>query len=546
MKVVRSKIIYSAVVGLLLVLTSLSSALISRPASASGGYAVVTFAENDSPTDSVSATQVEDAPTALTLFSNLSPSFSNSGYTFVDWNTQPDGSGTTYANGATYNFDASTILYAIWKSNYQVVTFAENDSPTDSVSATQVEDAPTALTFFANLSPSFSNPGYTFVGWNTEPDGSGVSYGDGASYSFSADLSLYAQWTVDQYAVNYDAEGGVVSPTTASYEPGGVALVLPTPTQPGAIFQGWFTEPAGGSEVGSGGSSYEPVSSITLYARWTTADTPPSGSGSVGASWVVSFDGDGASGSVAAQSDVAGNSITVPSGAGLTFAGYSFVSWNTEANGSGTSYSPGESLVVTTALTLYAQWSPSPSVQIQFVARGGSGSVPTLSGDQGTSVVLPNDASLIRPGYTLSYWSTESDGGGTRYQPGQTITLTSAVTLYAQWAAAEVPTLYGTIDQFSRGADDLSRAQRTQIEELARSIKKAEITKVALYAYAPTTASGTEARRLSDQWAASVATYLRASLKAMGDARVIVSAAGEGVDATKGSGAQGTVEVFVL
>lgn len=39
------------------------------------------------------------------------------GYKFVEWNTKSDGSGTSYAPGATYTSNAALTLYAIWKRN---------------------------------------------------------------------------------------------------------------------------------------------------------------------------------------------------------------------------------------------------------------------------------------------------------------------------------------------------------------------------------------------------------------------------------------------
>lgn len=43
-------------------------------------------------------------------------------------------------------------------------------------------------------SNAFQRPGYVFTGWNTGEDGQGTPYLDAASYSFTADLTLYAQW----------------------------------------------------------------------------------------------------------------------------------------------------------------------------------------------------------------------------------------------------------------------------------------------------------------------------------------------------------------
>ncbi|MDF9809860.1 hypothetical protein M2116_000810 [Aurantimicrobium minutum] len=44
---------------------------------------------------------------------------------------------------------------------------------------------------------TLSRPGYTFAGWNTVADGSGTAYADGALYPFSADETIYAQWTAN-------------------------------------------------------------------------------------------------------------------------------------------------------------------------------------------------------------------------------------------------------------------------------------------------------------------------------------------------------------
>jgi uncharacterized repeat protein (TIGR02543 family) len=57
--------------------------------------------------------------------------------------------------------------------------------------APQVANAPTALTL-----NTFTRAGYSFNGWNTAADGSGTGYADGETYSFAADLSLYAQWSM--------------------------------------------------------------------------------------------------------------------------------------------------------------------------------------------------------------------------------------------------------------------------------------------------------------------------------------------------------------
>ena len=53
----------------------------------------------------------QSASTATALSANA---FTRSGYTFAGWNTAADGSGTAYADGASYAFSSSVTLYAQW------------------------------------------------------------------------------------------------------------------------------------------------------------------------------------------------------------------------------------------------------------------------------------------------------------------------------------------------------------------------------------------------------------------------------------------------
>ena len=72
---------------------------------------------------------------------------------------------------------------------------------------------PTALS--AN---AFSRTGYAFAGWNSAADGSGTAYADGASDPFTANQTLFAQWTVNaSYTVTFNGNGstgGLMAPET--------------------------------------------------------------------------------------------------------------------------------------------------------------------------------------------------------------------------------------------------------------------------------------------------------------------------------------------
>lgn len=75
---------------------------------------------------------------------------------------------------------------------------------------------------------------------------------------------------------------------------------------------------------------------------------------------------------------------------------------------------------------------------ITFNANDGSGTVPSaISTYVGVANTIPPN-SLTRTGYTFNGWNTASDGSGTAYATGSTITPTGDVTLYAQWKTTYV------------------------------------------------------------------------------------------------------------
>ena len=75
---------------------------------------------------------------------------------------------------------------------------------------------------------------------------------------------------------------------------------------------------------------------------------------------------------------------------------------------------------------------------ITFNANDGSGTVPSaISTYVGVANTIPSN-SLTRAGYTFDGWNTASDGSGTAYATGSTITPTGNVTLYAQWETTYV------------------------------------------------------------------------------------------------------------
>ncbi len=427
--------------------------LFQASASATSVYHVVTFEENDNASDGVYATQTENTATPLTEFALLSPAFSNPGYTFVGWNTASNGTGTSYSDGQTYSFASDLVLFAQWQGSYHVVTFYENDSSNDNTYASQTANVPESLTSFSSLSPSFTNAGYSFSDWNTSPNGSGVSYADGATYSFASDLSLYAQWSVNaSLSVSFVDNGGTgsVAPLSA---PSGTSVILPGGSglsDPGYTFTGWNSQANGSGTAYAGGSAVTLTSNLTLYAQWTA-----------NASIVVTFDDNGGTGTVSPVTGLAGTSITLPGAAALSNAGATFTGWNSQANGSGTAYAVGSVITLSSNLTLYAQWTTSKFV-VTFDPDGGTTSVPSEQFAAGASPFALPDATLA--GSTFAGWFTAPSGGSLVGTAGAPYAPTDSVTLYAQWStSAATPSTTSIVITFAPngGSGSLSPATVT-------------------------------------------------------------------------------------
>lgn len=80
----------------------------------------VTFEANGSaeyPVEGTMTPQTVNAKTDTALNAN---SFTRKGYNFLKWNTAADGTGDSYADGATVNLTADTTLYAQWEDNHSL------------------------------------------------------------------------------------------------------------------------------------------------------------------------------------------------------------------------------------------------------------------------------------------------------------------------------------------------------------------------------------------------------------------------------------------
>lgn len=130
------------------------------------------------------SSQSSNVPAALSNNSYL-----RIGYSFSGWNTAANGSGTPYVNGALFPFTSDLTLYAQWTPITFTVSFNSNGGTGSMTSQTG-----TILSITHLAANTLTRAGYSFAGWDTAANGSGISYADRSLFPFVASVTLYAQW----------------------------------------------------------------------------------------------------------------------------------------------------------------------------------------------------------------------------------------------------------------------------------------------------------------------------------------------------------------
>ena len=221
----------------------------------------ITYNANGATGGAAPSAQTKTEGVNLTLATN-SGNLVRTGYTFAGWNTEANGSGTSYSAGGTYTVEAADELFARWTANTYTITYNSNSGSSASNGSFTVGGSGLTL-------PTVTRTGYTFAGWHEASDFSGNALT--SPYSPTQTRTVYAKWTANTYTVTYtynSADGGI-RPTTDSFTTGGSAITLPTPTRSRHVFGGWYAEVGLATLVGVGGASYSPTADVTLYAKWT-------------------------------------------------------------------------------------------------------------------------------------------------------------------------------------------------------------------------------------------------------------------------------------
>lgn len=395
----------------------------------------------------------------------------------------------------TYNFTPGTTYYvgifpyasstSVGNTNYSAVWFRGRNAA-DYLWSRLTYQGTYTVTYNANggtgtMSPStatynssfmtrknaFTRVGYIFNGWNERADGTGTAWGlssagvyeSGKSWiwTYTRDITLYAQWKIETYTISYDKNGYTTtgsfpSSQTKTY---GTNITLSTvvPTIPSATVTGFKVtlDPNGGT------CSTSSLTSQRLEKRtFKSWNTNTSGTGTSYAAGATYSSNRNITLYLIVNKTYTNYSVTLPT---PTRTGYDFLGWaanKTAASGTTGTYTP------TSNITLYAIWkiktytisydanggkgAPAPQIKTYGVDIKLSTTVPTRDKvvDQSKTVTVTFNANggtcdvaskegVAYTVYAFVYWA---HGNTATFTPGQTYNGNHDLQLFARWSSS--------------------------------------------------------------------------------------------------------------
>ena len=285
--------------------------------------------------------------------------------------------------------------------------------------------------------PTPSRTGYTFDGWNSASDGSGIVITATSMVTETATHTLYAKWTPVVYTVTFDAQGGSVSPASTNVTWGQPYGTLPVPSRASYDFESWYLAPNGGGSNITASTTVTLPSAHKLYANWVTKN--------------VTFDAQGGSVSSTNKSVTLGQPYgTLPT---PNRTGYAFGGWYAAPNGGGTNITATTTVTAISARTLYAKWNPNVYT-VTFNPQGGT--VSPSSKQVTFNTVYGNLPTPTRASWYFAGWWTGAGGTGTRVKALTTYSMAGPVTLYAFWKST--PSYLSNPETLPSSATTLSTA----------------------------------------------------------------------------------------
>lgn len=333
----------------------------------------------------------------------------NFGCDFTGWNTEKDGSGTSYMPGQEISLTDDLFLYAQWQEKDPVtLTYIFNGGTGETESEKVIPGANTVF-------PDASRKGYRFKGWYEDEELTAFAGNAGEKhYAPLQDASYYAAWEKTEATVVFDADGGEMEGGDIAAKIGDT-ITLPSCTKEGYEFVGWYN---GDTCAGQAGEDYTVVDDVILKAHYVKKEAPIC---------TVSFDTDGGKEILPIKVEK-GKEIKLPE---AEKSGYIFLGWYT-AKEDGTRM--GTEFTVMEDTILYARWEKEaekpeerPEATITFDADGGEMEGGDIIAKIGDTIMLP---ACTKEGFEFTGWY---DGNTCAGQKGEKYTVTGNVILKAHY-----------------------------------------------------------------------------------------------------------------
>ena len=352
------------------------------------------------------------------------------GYRFDGWYTAPNG-------GNKYDFNTpltnNVTVYAHWIGNGCTVRFTGNGA-----TGGNTPDQAFQYNIGQNLHRNgFVRDGYTFTGWKRADNQQ--AYGDGQwvtnlTTQPNGIVTMVAQWSANEAHIRYNPNPPAGKTTGGQGTPNWDGHTGDTPTIgqngwtiDGYTFAGWATSPDGSGARYAPGARWTANGTLTLYAQWTPGQAS------------LTYDGNGATGGKTdPQTGKTDEKINVRDN-GFTRDGYTFVTWNTQADCKGNAVKPNSEWTLRGSSTLYACWAGVAQTLTYHGNGATGGNTAAQSGHTGDELTT-NANGFTRDGYTFVRWDTAKDGSGTAYGEGkngvsQYVMKPAGNDLYAIWKA---------------------------------------------------------------------------------------------------------------
>lgn len=303
--------------------------------------------------------------------------------------------------------------------------------------------------------PPDSLPEYMteFAGWYTTP-----GCEEGSEFSFenaqmpASNLALYAKWTAEMITVTFVTGENATQIPEQQFEADHVAQKPEDPERTHYRFVGWTMD-----EAGTRPFNFDQIltKNLTLYAQWANEGsytlTYDANNGEINAPTLL--DARRYAGGAKAKMTEIPTDWAVPENS------KGFLCWNTEADGTGTDYYPGNEFVMPEEdVILYAKWTQKRKTILTYDYNGGMENGQEKAADvveienPNERYIIDNDcAEVTKRGYYFAGWSTSADGSdGVLLKSGDVIRIDTheeeSNVLYAQWKE-ETPAPMGITDE---------------------------------------------------------------------------------------------------